>query len=696
MPAGAPGHVDSAAHAPPPARRFRPDIEGLRAFAVLLVVAFHAGVPGITGGYVGVDVFFVISGFVITGLLLEELERTGTISLRSFYARRVRRLLPLAALVLVAVAVGMQFFTPPVFRPTVRFDALSAAFYYSNWQFALESVNYLTLGGAQNPVLHYWSLSVEEQFYLVWPVLMILAVSLWRGRGPAVRTRCAVAMATIGGASLVYSLFETPAQPAIAYFETTTRVWEFAAGGALALASPLLRRVPRALAGPAGILGLAAVAASVVLYGPTTEFPGTAALLPVAGATLVLAAGIGTSAVGVARVLAVAPLRYIGARSYAWYLWHWPCLVFARTAHWAPINGQIGWLATSIAIAISLVLAIASHALVEVPARRAAWFSVDRRRVALLGGAATATAVAALAIFGGPLVLPGATVGPTSGANALAVPNAATPLAAVASTPYAAMHGCHVGYSAVTPATGCVFGDTMARRTVVLIGDSHAAQWFPALERLALHERFRLIAWTKSGCPFAPGVNIYLAAIGRQYSECLDWSASVIRQLDAMPRTFLIIDARTSTYLPQVLDSDGETVSSATAARLWGAGFATGVADLKKVASRVVVLRDTPHAPQDIPACVSWNDSDPAECIFARTPDGHSDDAEYATERAAGVASHTYADPAPAVCGPTWCKAVVNGIITYRDDNHLTAAYAAAIWRRFAQAISIDKERHSI
>jgi hypothetical protein len=191
-------------------------------------------------------------------------------------------------------------------------------------------------------------------------------------------------------------------------------------------------------------------------------------------------------------------------------------------------------------------------------------------------------------------------------------------------------------------------------------------------------------------------VNIYLAAIGRQYRECLDWSAAVIRQLHAMPRTFLIIDARTSTYLPQVLDSNGETVSSPTAAKLWGAGFAIGVADLKKVASRVVVLRDTPHAPQDIPACVSWNESHPAECIFARTPDGHSDDAEYAAERAAGVASHTYADPAPAVCGPRWCEAVVGGIITYRDDNHLTAAYAAAIWRRYAQAISIDRERHSI
>ena len=161
-------------------RPFRPDIEGLRAVAVVLVLAFHAGIPGITGGYVGVDVFYVISGFLITGLLVDEMERTGSIAFAAFYARRARRLLPAALLVLVAVSAGMLLFTPPVFRPQVRFDAISAALYYSNWQFALESVNYLTFGAAQNPVLHYWSLSVEEQFYLAWPLLLFAALRIRR------------------------------------------------------------------------------------------------------------------------------------------------------------------------------------------------------------------------------------------------------------------------------------------------------------------------------------------------------------------------------------------------------------------------------------------------------------------------------------------------------------------------------------
>ena len=338
MAARTPGRIGrNGAGSPCTSRRpFRSDIEGLRALAVILVVAFHAGVPRLTGGYVGVDVFYVISGFLITGLLVDEIERTGSISLRSFYARRARRLLPLAALVLIAVAVGMQFFTPPVFRPTVRFDAISAALYYSNWQFALESVNYLTLGGAQNPVLHYWSLSVEEQFYIAWPLLLIAAARL-RGRRAwgSLRLRVAAVVAVVGGASFAYSIVETAAQPAIAYFETTTRVWEFAAGAALALVVSRRATVRPLVAAVAGALGLAAIATSAFIFGPTTQFPGTAALLPVLGTGLVIAAGMHAPGAGVGALLSTRPLAYIGKISYAWYLWHWPCLVFARTAQWA-------------------------------------------------------------------------------------------------------------------------------------------------------------------------------------------------------------------------------------------------------------------------------------------------------------------------------------------------------------------------
>jgi hypothetical protein len=279
-------------------------------------------------------------------------------------------------------------------------------------------------------------------------------------------------------------------------------------------------------------------------------------------------------------------------------------------------------------------------------------------------------------------------------AASTSVPAATTPLEAAASTAYGALHGCHVGYGATAPATGCAFGDASARRTVVLIGDSHAAQWYPALERLATHERFRLIVWTKSGCPLEPGVHIYLPAIGRDYTECDAWTASVMQRLAALPRTWMVIVARTSTYLPQVLTPDGDQPSRAQARAIWGTGAASAVAQLRHLTDRVVVLRDTPHAPFDVPACISWDPASASTCDFTRAR--NSDGAEYASERAAGVPAIVYSDPTTAVCPGRTCAAEVDGVITYRDDNHLTAAFAASRWRQFAEALDLSKHLRPI
>jgi peptidoglycan/LPS O-acetylase OafA/YrhL len=634
-------------------------------------------------------VFYVISGFLITGLLFDEVERTGSIDFAAFYARRARRLLPMAMLVLLAVAVGMEFFTPPVFRPQVRFDAVSAALYYSNWQFALESVNYLTLGAAQNPVLHYWSLSVEEQFYLFWPLLLLVAIRLGRRRaGAGRRIRWGVVIAIVGGCSLAYSLVATPAQPAIAYFATTTRVWEFAVGAGVALLAPSLLRAPRIIALAAGVVGLATVTTSALVYSPTTEFPGSAAIAPVLGAAAVIAAGVALPLGGVGALLTLPPLRYVGRISYSLYLWHWPCLVFAATSRWAPPDGRIGWLATTAAVGVAFALAATTHALVEVPIRHATWLAASGRRALLFAGKATAAAILAVGIAGGPLSLSQTTSGILGNAGTSVIaPTAVTPLEAQASTPYAALHGCHVGYGATAPASACVFGDTATRRTVVLLGDSHAAQWFPALAELAVREHVRLISWTKSGCPFTLGVHIFLPAIGRDYRECLAWQTAVVRKLRTLPPPAMIIVGRTSTYLPQVLTREGETPGSVQASRIWGAGMAKSVTVLRHLTGRVVVLRDTPHAPFDIPACISWDPDSAARCNFPRAADGHSDDAEYAAERTAGVARDVYANPTPAACPTAICPAVFAGEITYRDDNHLTAKFVALRWRQFAESL---------
>ena len=649
----------------------------------MLVVAFHAGITAIAGGYIGVDVFYVISGFLITGLLVDELERTGSIAFAAFYARRVRRLLPMALLVLVAIAVGMQFFTPPLFRPEIRLDALSAALYYSNWQFALNSVDYLGLDAAQNPVLHYWSLSVEEQFYLVWPLLLVAAVRLRRrGAGPGARIRLGAVIGIAGVCSLAYSLVATPAQPTLAFFATTTRVWEFAVGAGVALLAPSLRRVPRPAAILVGVAGLAAVVASAVLYTATTEFPGTAAIAPVVGTAAIIAAGLAAPLSGVGALLSLRPLRYVGRISYAWYLWHWPCLVFAHTARWAGPGGQIGWIATALAVAVSFALAASTHVLVEAPMRRAAWLATSGRRVVGFAGAATAAAILAIGIAGGPVSIAGTNVG--LGGEAGVSATAMTVHDARASTAYDALHGCHVDFGDTEPATGCVFGNAGAQHTVVLLGDSHAAQWFPALEKVAADERFQLVSWTKSGCPFTLDTHIFVPAYGRDYHECRAWQANVLRKLRDLPPPAMVIVGRFSTYLPQVLTTNGDRPDPAQASEMWGAGVASTVTVLRRFTERVVLLRDDPKAPFDVPACVSWDPSASSKCDFPRAP---SDAAQYAAERNAGVPDQAYVDPTPAVCPDPVCRAVVDGTITYRDDSHLTAVYVATRWRQFAAVL---------
>jgi peptidoglycan/LPS O-acetylase OafA/YrhL len=643
----------------------------------VLVVAFHAGIAAIAGGYIGVDVFYVISGFLITGLLVGELERTGSITFAAFFARRARRLLPMASLVLVAVAIGMEFFTAPLFRAQVRSDAISAALYFSNWQFAHNSVEYLGLGAAQNPVLHYWSLSVEEQFYLVWPLLLVAATRLGRrGAGPRARIRLGAVIGAAGLCSLAYSLVVTPAKPTIAFFATTTRVWEFAAGAGVALLAPSLLRVPRPAAILVGVAGFAAVVASALAYNATTEFPGTAAMAPVAGTAAIIAAGIAAPLGGVGALLALPPIRYVGRISYSWYLWHWPCLVFAHTARWAAPDGRIGGIATAAAVATSFALAASTHALVEAPVRRARWLATSGRRVVLVAGAATAVAILAVGIAGGPAT------SVAQGGKASAIASVAmSPRDARASTAYAALHGCHVGFRDTKPARGCVFGNAGARRTVVLLGDSHAAQWFPALAKLAARERFQLVSWTKSGCPFTLDVHVFLPAYGRDYHECRAWQAGVLRKLGRLPRPEMVIVGRYSTYLPQVLTANGTRPAPAQASKTWGAGMASTMTVLGRYAARVVVLRDDPKAPFDVPACVSWDPSAASKCDFPRT---HSDAAQYAAERKAGIPDQVYADTTLTVCPTRVCRAVVAGTITYRDDSHLTAAYVATRWRQFA------------
>jgi peptidoglycan/LPS O-acetylase OafA/YrhL len=312
---------------------FRPDLEGLRAVAVVLVLLYHAAVPGFTGGYVGVDVFFVLSGFLITGLLLREVRRTGTISLPSFYARRARRLLPASALVLLVTMVASALVLPPLLVPGVAGDAAAASLYVSNMRFAFQATDYLQAEMAPSPLLHFWSLGVEEQFYVFWPALVLLIA---RGRADAGR-RVAIAAGIISAVSFGLALWLTEANAPWAFFSLPTRAWELGLGAFLAIGGTQLARIPARPAAVAAWVGLAMVGISGVVLSTETPFPGTAALLPTVGSALVIAGGFRQAPFAPGRWLSLAIPRFLGRISYSLYLWHWPVLILPAAALGAPL-----------------------------------------------------------------------------------------------------------------------------------------------------------------------------------------------------------------------------------------------------------------------------------------------------------------------------------------------------------------------
>jgi peptidoglycan/LPS O-acetylase OafA/YrhL len=368
----------------------------LRAIAVLAVVLFHAEVPGFGGGFVGVDVFFVISGFLITGLLWREAHATGTVRLRSFYGARARRLLPASAAVGVVTLLASVVLLPPMRAREVVLDGIASALYASNYGFIQQGVDYFGAGLSQSPFLHYWSLGVEEQFYIVWAPMflgvawLIRRVHRCRSIEPtSTRRPYLVVLALVAVASFALSLVITYVMPLAAFFSLPTRAWQLALGGLVALTAVQWQRLSARAATVAGSIGLTAIVMACVTLSAATLYPGTAALLPTLGAVLVIGAGCAAPTAGCGRLLGLKPLRAIGRISYSWYLWHWPLLVLAP-----PLLGHsLGLTARLVAVLLSAGLAVATLRLVENPLRFAPKIRNSAWRSLGLGAAATATTV---------------------------------------------------------------------------------------------------------------------------------------------------------------------------------------------------------------------------------------------------------------------------------------------------------------
>ncbi|WP_299441477.1 acyltransferase family protein [uncultured Phycicoccus sp.] len=666
--------------------RWRRDVEGLRALAVGLVLAYHAGL-GPPGGFVGVDVFFVVSGFVITTQIVREVEQTGRLRIAAFYARRARRLLPAAGLVLAATAGATWWLAPLTQRGVFGSDIAAAAGYVVNWLFAKRSVDYLAEDLEPSPVLHFWSLSVEEQFYLVWPTAVVVLIwLLTRSRRPVSRRALGVGLtAGIIVPSLAFSILYTAVEPGRAFFVTPTRLWEMGIGALVALGARRWARLAPSAAVALGWLGLLALAASALLVDASTPWPGSAALAPTLATAAVIVAGFAAGRHGPERLLGRPTMVWVGGLSYSLYLWHWPVL---RVADWSGVETDIGGgslVAGSAAIGVSVVLAWLSYRFVEHPIRTSEALR-SRVRGSLVMGAVISVLAASIGVLmyvaseadaarrGHRTVaaLPGQTLEVPAALTAAHPPVlydrlTPTPLGATRDLDPVYARGCQTETTS-DEVVECVVGDPGGMLEVAVVGDSKMGQWASIVGRIGERRGWRVAVYTKSGCP---AVEATVPIDGEPYRTCQVWGERVLDRLTGAtaPDVVVTTSAQSTAFAPDGRTSRAEYTAALT--RTWERVVAAGAV--------VVAVSDTPSPDRDVlPVyeCVAQHEADPDACTWpARTSPG-SRVLRAATEATAGA---TYADLDPWVCPGGLCRGQYRNVLTYRQGSHITATFAATL-----------------
>jgi len=677
---------------------FRPDIEGLRAIAIGLVLLYHAGLPFLRGGFVGVDIFFVISGFLITSLLVREAERTGRISLTQFYARRAKRLLPAAALVLVVTAILTVVLIPGSDQRNFGGDIAAAAAYVVNWRLALRSVDYLAEGAGASPVLHFWSLSVEEQFYLVWPLLMIVAIVLARRFGKHARGSMLVALSVVGVPSFIFSVTYTASSPASAFFVTPTRLWELSVGAAVAIAVPALTRLRRSVAVWIGIAGILAIAYSAVFLSEASAWPGYLAAIPVLGTAAVIAGGAGHGDTIVARGLGLRPMVWVGGISYSLYLWHWPALIFAEA-----LLGPLRVREAMVVVLLSVIPAYLSLVLVENPVRFSKRLARGNALGLAVGAWLTFVGIAAgLAVMvaspqkesgsADPIIIevpapsPGApTPDPSTlfGAQALGTdPEGAaagtpqstydsitpTPANAPEDIPRAYDEGCQASQDSSTPVV-CSVGAKDGTFRIAALGDSKMLQYYEAFDALGKSRGWTIDFVTKSACSSTEAMP---RAGGGDYTSCAEFNEKVFEWLEADPP-----DAVMTTQTPA-------HVAAGVGEPQYGSWVADGLVArwdrIQSIGVPVIVLLDYPFPTldEDVYRCMERN-TDALNCTFDRAEGDAKSAAPNQRLALAGDPDAKPIDISRYVCPQERCAPVIGGALVLRQGSHLTNSYALSL-----------------
>lgn len=681
-------------------RGFRPDVQGLRAFAVLAVILDHLlHWPG--GGFVGVDIFFVISGFLITGHLVKTYERTGRISFSDFYKRRVKRILP-AAILVIAVTVGASFLLLNQARAkNIAWDGLWAILFGANWRQAATGTDYFAAGAPVSPLQHYWSLAVEEQFYFVWPWVMLavfaVAARIFKGRAN-LRLVAAIAMTVLAAGSFSWSVWETGNNPTVAYFSTFSRSWELGVGALLAIATPLLVRLPHAIRPFMAWGGMAGLVLSLFTIGASTAFPGPGATLPVLSAAMVIAAGTGSSNHRMLAPLTNRVAGYIGDISYSLYLWHFPVIILA-----ASFFSEIG-VVENLMITVVIVLAsIFAYELVEDPIRKSGWLSGGspkrRRNEGLeLSERYKMTALLALASLTAAIVIPLLVVKPESSQPTATVPSAA-PAAqaqATAKTPsygpevttlqaqltaavrvaewpdleptmdeslatHPQLPGLNDCGNVVSPSpTECIWGNPKATKTMMLTGDSVGVAWMPTLVK-AYGTDWRILMRAQHGCPFNDGSS--------PREKCISHINHVLSQVQELKPDVLVV----GNNYPDTEAPDG-----------WAKGLSVMLAKANG-ATRLVMLASSPHS-VDPRTCFKPG-STHTDCVTTVPSSYYRLVA--AERRAVESVGGKYVDTAALFCTPEGsCPAFAGKTPMKMDDIHVNLWYAEKIASGLAELLN--------
>lgn len=660
---------------------FRKDIQALRATAVSFVVVGHLWPGSFSGGYVGVDVFFVISGFLITSHLLNQAEKTGQISLPRFWANRAIRILPAALVVLAFSALCTLLFVPEVFWQQFLREVMGATIYIENWVLAVDAADYWAADNSASPVRHYWSLSVEEQFYIFMPMVLVAALNmgtrwrLWYGSG----------LIAIVIVSLVYSVWYTNSHQSAAYFVTTTRVWEFAMGSLLAL---LIKPVPKKFSTSMALAGLVMIIAAGVFYSELTAFPGYMAALPVVGTLLVIWANKTTGVLGL--IYSKKSVQLIGDISYAIYLWHWPLIIFAGYI-W---QDQLGLGDRVTLVALTIFLAWISTRFFEDPIRFKFAKKPHGRKV-ILGGIAGGMAL--LLVFSS--IISGIVefsskpyqkdLSKQACLGAAAMVTSACPLPTqmipgpleFTKDDGGRGRGCWAT-KGVTDTRHCTLGtnDSQAIR-VAAIGDSHSNSLVPAFEYVANELGWTIDVFGKNGC-YLTTADLYGAIEGnkknkKRHFECLVWRENIQKLLDEEPYDLLLVTHWEDSFLPDTKDGDAQEVAGLLEA--WQAQIANG--------SKIIALTDTPKYTKDVIACIAKHQLKAGK--LCSVPNSQALPKIDSNSSAAALLEDAVAiDTRRYFCTKTECLALIGGVPVLFNQHHITGTFARSIGPLLTEDIS--------